>query len=85
MPDPTGRPDKVSHDEGNRQSTGRPRCRVRRETIARPFDEAFISDLVTGLAAELDGARVQDFVEVLVIKEAMDEHYRLDEHWPAAS
>ena len=43
------------------------------------FDEAFISDLVAGLTAEFDGAPVQDFVEVLVIKEAMDELRRLDE------
>lgn len=49
------------------------------------FDEAFISDLVTCLTAEFDGAPVQDFVEVLVIKEAIDELRRLDEHRPIAS
>jgi hypothetical protein len=48
------------------------------------FDEAFVAELVAGLTAKFEGAPVQDFVEVLVIKEAMDELRRLDELRPAS-
>lgn len=54
-------------------------CPVKVVTKRSPgyFDEAFIGDLVAGLIAECEGAPVQDFVEVLVIKEAIDELRRL--------
>ena len=41
------------------------------------YDTAFVRDLVLNVAAEFDGAPVQDYVAVLVTKEATDELRRL--------
>ena len=42
------------------------------------FDEEFLRILVANVANEFEGARVQDYIEVLVTKQAMDELRRLD-------
>lgn len=42
------------------------------------FDEEFLRILVANVANEYEGARVQDYIEVLVTKQAMDELRRLD-------
>ena len=41
------------------------------------FDEVFVQQLVANIAAELEDAPVQDFVRILVAKEAADEMRRL--------
>jgi len=41
------------------------------------FDEVFVQQLVLNIAAELEDAPVQDFVRILVAKEAADEMRRL--------
>ncbi len=42
------------------------------------YDIEFLQILVANVATEFDGARVQDYVEVLVAKQAADELRRLD-------
>ncbi len=42
------------------------------------YDEAFIRELVLNVAAEFEGAPVQDYLAVLVAKEAADELRRLN-------
>ena len=42
------------------------------------FDEEFLRILVANVANEFEGARVQDYIEVLVTKQAMDELRKLD-------
>ena len=49
------------------------------------FDEEFLRILVANVATEFDGARVQDYIEVLVTKQAMDELRKLDALRPIAS
>ena len=41
------------------------------------FDEVFVQQLVLNIAAELEDTPVQDFVRILVAKEAADEMRRL--------
>ncbi|HEY7628496.1 MAG TPA: hypothetical protein VH761_15595 [Ilumatobacteraceae bacterium] len=41
------------------------------------FDETFVRSLVADLVSRFDDARVRDYVEVLVTKEAADELRRL--------
>jgi len=41
------------------------------------FDEVFVQQLVLNIAAELEDAPVQDYVRILVAKEAADEMRRL--------
>jgi hypothetical protein len=41
------------------------------------YDEEFLRILVANVATEFEGARVQDYIEVLVAKEAADEMRRL--------
>lgn len=41
-------------------------------------DPTFVRGLVANIAAEFEGVRVRDFVDVLVAKEAADELRRLD-------
>ncbi len=48
-------------------------------------DADFVRDLVAKVAVEFSGARVQDYVEVLVAKEAADELRKLDALGPVAS
>jgi hypothetical protein len=49
------------------------------------YDEAFLRRLVANVAADFEGARVQDYVKVLVIKEATDELRKLDALRPRAA
>jgi hypothetical protein len=49
------------------------------------FDEEFLRILVANVATEFEGARVQDYIEVLVTKQAMDELRRLDALQPVTS
>ena len=42
------------------------------------YDVEFLRILVANVATEFEGARVQDFVEVLIAKQAADELRRLD-------
>jgi hypothetical protein len=42
------------------------------------YDEEFLRILVADVATEFDGARVQDYIEVLVAKEAADKLRQLD-------
>ncbi len=49
------------------------------------FDEAFLRMLVANVATEFEGARVQDYVEVLVAKEATDQLRQLDALRPTTS
>ncbi len=42
------------------------------------FDVEFVRILVANVATEFEGARVQDYLEVLVAKQAADELRRLD-------
>ncbi|MEO8266029.1 MAG: hypothetical protein ABI706_11040 [Ilumatobacteraceae bacterium] len=42
------------------------------------FDEEFLRIVVANLAVEFEGARVQDYIEVLVAKEAADTLRKLD-------
>jgi hypothetical protein len=42
------------------------------------YDEEFLRILVANVATEFDGARVQDYIEVLVAKEAADKLRKLD-------
>ena len=49
------------------------------------YERAFISQLVDEQVQQFEGAPIQDFVRVLVIKEAMDELRRLDAMQPVAS
>ena len=42
------------------------------------FDEEFLRILVANVATEFEGARVQDYIEVLVAKEAADQLRQLD-------
>ena len=49
------------------------------------YDDAFLRRLVANVAADFEGARVQDYIEVLVIKEATDELRRLDALRPRAA
>jgi hypothetical protein len=42
------------------------------------YGREFVRELVTEFVAEFDGAPVQDFIDVLVTKEAMDELRRLE-------
>jgi hypothetical protein len=49
------------------------------------YDPGFVRDLVSRLVSAFDGAPVQDFVEVLVLKEATAELRRLDALQPIAS
>ena len=41
------------------------------------YDEAFVRELVLQVAAEFEGAPIQDYLAVLVAKEAADEMRRL--------
>ena len=49
------------------------------------FDEEFLRILVANVATEFEGARVQDYIEVLVAKEASDQLRQLDALKPIAS
>ena len=49
------------------------------------YDRAFIGQLVDEQVQQFDGAPIQDFVRVLLIKEAMDELRRLDAQQQLAS
>ena len=49
------------------------------------FDEEFLRILVANVATEFEGARVQDYIEVLVAKEAADQLRQLDALRPATS
>ena len=49
------------------------------------WDRGLICSLANEYVKELDGAPVQEFVEVLVIKEVMDEMRRMDALRPVAS
>jgi hypothetical protein len=42
------------------------------------YDTAFVRTLVENVATEFEGARVQDYIEVLVSKLASDELRKLD-------
>jgi hypothetical protein len=42
------------------------------------YDAEFLRTLVANVACQFEGARVQDYVEVLVAKEALDELRKLD-------
>lgn len=42
------------------------------------YDDEFLRILVANVATEFDGARVQDYIEVLVAKQAADEMRKLD-------
>jgi hypothetical protein len=42
------------------------------------YDAEFLRILVANVATEFEGARVQDYLEVLVAKEAADELRKLD-------
>ena len=42
------------------------------------FDEEFLRILVANVATEFEGARVQDYIEVLVAKKAADQLRQLD-------
>jgi hypothetical protein len=42
------------------------------------FDEEFLRILVSNVASAFEGARVQDYIEVLVAKEATDKLRELD-------
>lgn len=42
------------------------------------YDEEFLRILVANVATEFEGARVQDYIEVLVAKEAADKLRKLD-------
>jgi hypothetical protein len=46
-------------------------------------DAAFVRDLVAKLANQFEDARVQDYIEVLVTKEALDALRELDALRPA--
>lgn len=49
------------------------------------FDEEFLRILVANVATEFEGARVQDYIEVLVAKEASDQLRQLDALKPITS
>lgn len=49
------------------------------------YDAEFLQTLVANVASEFDGAPVQDFVEVLVTKEAIDALRKLDALRPRPS
>ncbi len=49
------------------------------------YDAEFLQILVANVATEFEGARVQDYVEVLVAKQAADELRRLDALHPVTS
>ncbi len=49
------------------------------------YDPDFLRQLVAELAGEFDGARVQDYVEVLVAKQAADMLRELDALQPITS
>jgi hypothetical protein len=49
------------------------------------YDEAFLRILVANVASEFEGARVQDYIEVLVAKEAADKMRQLDALRPITS
>ena len=49
------------------------------------FDEEFLRILVANVANKFEGARVQDYIEVLVTKQAMDELRKLDALRPITS
>ena len=49
------------------------------------YDPEFVCDLVTRLISAFDGAPVQDYVDVLVIKQATAELRRLDALQPVAA
>jgi hypothetical protein len=42
------------------------------------YDAEFLRILVANVATEFEGARVQDYIEVLVAKEAVDKLRKLD-------
>lgn len=42
------------------------------------YDPDFVRDLVAHIAAEFEGVRVRDYIDVLIAKEAMDEMRRLN-------
>ena len=42
------------------------------------YDDQFLRILVANVANEFEGARVQDYIEVLVAKQAADELRKLD-------
>jgi hypothetical protein len=42
------------------------------------YDAEFLRILVANVATEFDGARVQDYIDVLVAKEAADQLRKLD-------
>lgn len=46
------------------------------------FDEEFLRILVANVATEFEDARVQDYIEVLVAKEATDKLRELDALMP---
>jgi hypothetical protein len=49
------------------------------------YDVEFLRILVANVANEFEGARVQDYVEVLVAKQATDELRKLDALTPLTS
>ena len=49
------------------------------------FDDEFLRILVANVANKFEGARVQDYIEVLVTKQAMDELRKLDALRPITS
>lgn len=49
------------------------------------FDEEFLRILVANVATEFEDARVQDYIEVLVAKEATDQLRQLDALRPITS
>jgi hypothetical protein len=49
------------------------------------YDEEFLRILVANVASEFEGARVQDYIEVLVAKEAADKMRQLDALRPITS
>jgi hypothetical protein len=49
------------------------------------YDEEFLRILVANMANQFEGARVQDYIEVLVAKAALDELRKLDAVEPISS
>jgi hypothetical protein len=49
------------------------------------YDDELLRILVANVAIEFEGARVQDYIEVLVTKEAADKMRQLDALRPLAS
>jgi hypothetical protein len=49
------------------------------------YDSEFVRDLVTRLVSAFDGAPVQDYIDVLVLKQAKDELRRLHALQPIAA